>query len=326
MTDIIATDALQIDPAWLAEPLEYSRRTAKIARYFEATRDGARGVPVSFQVSLTDKCFNRCVMCSHPSRPANSIRAVDWLDFLAVLPVPPESVCYSGGDPLAHPDFNHVMRWHVNRDIPFGLTISGFVPQHIDMDLLSCAAWVRVSLDAVTPEVYEAVRGHTPVAKILAGIDKMLVAGVNVCLGITAHSGNQHDIPNVLAWAASREITDIDVRPVYPDSLEGEPPTDRSIMPFNNCHAALYQLYVDADGSVYPCCITAGDTRATAQGASLGNILRQPWGAIWQSVVAYTKIAVEDLPPICRTCCVQRLSEINHVCGAMQTFSNKSFF
>jgi radical SAM protein with 4Fe4S-binding SPASM domain len=162
---------------------------------------------------------------------------------------------------------------------------------------------------------------------VLHGIDRMLAAGVNVGLGITLHPGNEGQLPKIKEWAATKSITDIDARYAYPKSNPMWPDVDlesRSVMPFNNCHAALYQLYVDSDGSVYPCCITAGDTRSVAQGTALGNIYSEEWSVVWQRVVAYTKRDVSQLPEICRTCCVQRLSEINHTCG--NTPLTPSFF
>jgi len=301
--------------------MKYDRRTAKIASQYPLIAGGRRGAPISMQVALTDSCFNRCIMCDHPSRPQKRIEVRDWLAFMYELQnegLAPESVCYSGGDPMAYRDFNDVMSWHVTNKVAFGATITGFIPPFIDVDLLARAQWVRVSLDAVTPDIYKVVRGHTPVEKVLDGIDVMMEAGTNVCLGITVHAQNERDLPNVLAYAAAKGITDIDTRHVYPDSAAYAPDWSRDIMPFNNCHAALYQLYIDSDGSVYPCCITAGDTRGAPTAAALGNMLTEPWRQVWDRVIDYTKIAVADLPDICRTCCVQRLSEINYVCGEIQ--------
>lgn len=318
-----AVEEVVVDEALLAPALEYSRRTAKVARYYERVRDGRNGAPVSIQVALTDRCYNRCIMCDHPLRTPREIKADQWLQFLAARGSAVESVCYSGGDPMAYRDFNRIMDYHINNDVLFGATITGYVPPFIDLERLRRAAWVRVSLDAVTPEVYAIVRGHTPVEKVLKGIDDMQRAGVNVCLGITVHKANEGDVPNVIDYAHKHGIHDIDVRPVYPESKNGGPGAERNIMPFNNCHAALYQLYIDADGAVYPCCITAGDTRDGPTAQALGNIA-EPWDKVWASVVKFTRVEVENLPDICRTCCVQRLSEINHICGKLSM--SKSFF
>lgn len=310
--------------------MQYDKKTAKVARYFDRVKDGAAGFPISLQVALTDACFNRCIMCDHPSRPQHRMKADDWNFFLrSARDRGLESVCYSGGDPMAYPEINAVMHEHGRTGIEFGMTITGYVPPSVSLALMAGAKWVRCSLDAVTPEVYEKVRGKTPVGKVLASIERMLGAGVKVGLGITLHADNIDDLPNVLDWATEHGINDIETHHIVPDSgpraMKVPEKWNRKIEPFQNCHAVLYQLYIDAQGDVYPCCITAGDAQAAPQAYALGNIFAHSWpGAIWPKVIEYSRIAYKDLPPICRECCIQRLSQINNICG--QIVSEKSFF
>jgi radical SAM protein with 4Fe4S-binding SPASM domain len=307
--------------------MKFDTRTAKVAKYFPLVADGQRGAPISLQVALTDSCFNRCIGCGHPLRVQRKMEVQRYLDFLAALPGPVESVCYSGGDPMAYPEFNAVMRWHVDHGMPFGMTITGYVPPTLDRALLKQAAWIRCSLDAVDEQVYAKVRGKTPLRKVLANIEELIALGANVQLGITVHPDNEAYVADVLEWGKARGITRMDTRYAYPASNPRWPDVDsstRGVQRFNHCHAALYQLYLDSDGSVFPCCITAGDTRAEAQGHALGNVFTQPWSEIWAAVVDYSRRELAQLPEICRTCCVQRLSEINHVCDQLSV--EKSFF
>ena len=175
-----------------------NERVAKIARYWPMVEGGKANMPISFQVALTDSCFNRCIGCGHPSREQKKINVHSWLGFLDSLPHKPESICYSGGDPMAYPDFNEVMRWHIDNGVLFGCTITGYVPPTISMVLLSHAEWVRVSLDAIDPEVYAVVRGKTPLHKVLTCIDIMLLWEVNVELGITLHPANEGQLLKIL--------------------------------------------------------------------------------------------------------------------------------
>lgn len=316
--------------------MNFDRKTAKVARYLDGVRGGKKGSPISLQVALTDACFNRCIMCDHPSRPQYRMELSRWVDTLggfAAMGV--ESVCYSGGDPMAYPQFNAVMEEHIRLGVEFGMTITGYVPRTISMWLLSHAKWVRCSLDAITPEVYEKVRGKTPVHKVLESIQDMLNAEVKVGLGITLHADNIYDLPNVLAWAKAHDITDIETHHIVPDSgvraIRVPEKWERKIEPFQHCHAVLYQLYIDAQGEVYPCCITAGDAQAAPQAYSLGNIFLGGWSFqnnwdenIWPAVVTYSKLNYKELPDICRSCCIQRLSQINSIVD--QIDSSKSFF
>jgi len=239
-----------------------------------------------------------------------------------------ESVCYSGGDPMAYTDFNAVMAEHIILDVKFGMTITGYAPPTIDLSKLAHADWVRVSLDAVTPEVYAKVRGAIPVKRVLESVERMLAAKVPVGLGITLHADNIADLPNVLAFAKEHGITDIETHHIEPESgpraIRVPEKWERKIEPFQRCHATLYQLYIDAQGDVYPCCITAGDAHAAPQAYALGNLWRQEWETIWTAVVEYSELNIKDLPPICRECCIQRLSQINSICDQMET--GKTFF
>lgn len=311
-----------------AMPTMSQERVAKIARYAHEVEGGWREVPISFQVALTDSCFNRCIGCGHPSRVQACMEEGAWVNFLKRLPVLPESVCYSGGDPMAYPFFNDIMRWHIYYGIKFGCTITGYVPKSINMELLAKAFWIRVSLDAIDSDVYAKVRGKTPLTKVMKSIDDMLKAGVNVELGVTLHPANEDQLPRIKAWAKYKGIKNVDVRYAYPQSNPLWKDVDletRAVMPFNTCKAALHQLYIDSDGSVYPCCITAGDTRSAAQSNTLGNIYTGTWSVIWDKVIKYSDITKEHLPEVCRTCCIKRLSEINHVHDYLLT-TTPSFF
>lgn len=310
--------------------MTFDRKTAKVARYYEQVKGGKRGIPISLQVALCDQCFNRCIMCDHPLRVPHKMIAAHWIERLIWFADQGlESVCYSGGDPMAYTDFNAVMETHIKHDVEFGMTITGYVPPTIDLGLLSNAAWVRVSLDAVTPEIYAKVRGHIKVEKVLRSIEAMLAAGVPVALGITLHADNVDDLPNVLAVAAGYGITDIETHHIEPESgprvMRVPEKWERKIEPFQNCHAALYQLYIDAQGDLYPCCITAGDAHATPQAYALGNIWRDSWVLkLWPAVIEYSELNIKDLPEICRSCCIHRLSQINYICGEMK--DGKNFF
>jgi radical SAM protein with 4Fe4S-binding SPASM domain len=304
-----------------------NQRAIKITKYHHKIVGGIRLTPISIQAALTDSCFNRCIGCGHPNRDQKKMDVGKWLGFLESLPNKPESICYSGGDPMAYPDFNKVMEWHIDNDVAFGCTITGYVPTSIDIKLLKMAEWIRVSLDSINPEVYAKIRGKTPLSKVLHCIDDMLEAGVNVQLGITISDYNKDELPKIIKWANAKGITNVDSRYMYPDSMQDtnhKDKTERDVLPFKHCSAVFYQLYVDSDGTVYPCCVTAGDTRSSPQTIGLGNIFENTWLQIWDKVTKYSEREFCDLPKICQTCCVKRLSEINNVCDSIA--NEKSFF
>ena len=46
----------------------------------------------------------------------------------------------------------------------------------------------------------------------------------------------------------------------------------------------------------------------------------------WDRVIDYSKLTIRELPEICRTCCAQRLSQINHVADSLEAAPALSFF
>src|SRR4030067_1172532 len=159
----------------------------KIARYLDSLKYGWRKIPPSLQIGITDHCFNKCIMCGHWQRPNKSVLA--WHDLMSFLAQAKgnglESVCYSGGDPFTYYAINDVMEWHMNNDIKFGFITGGYVPSSIDMSLLKCAQWVRVSLDAIGCDAYANIRGGVLFSEVDNSIKSMIRYGVNVELGIT---------------------------------------------------------------------------------------------------------------------------------------------
>lgn len=146
--------------------------------------------------------------------------------------------------------------------------------------------------------------------------------GVNVELGVTLHAENETQWPKIQAFAEARNIK-IDMRSVYPSSNVVQV-IKRNVVPFNHCAAVLYQLYIGSHGDIYPCCITQGDTKDHSFVKPFGYINDKDWESIWDRVIDYSERDIKALPSICRTCCVQRLSEINHICDSIKT--KKSFF
>ena len=76
-----------------------AKRAVKIMSYLDRVQLGSS--PVSIQAGITDFCFNKCHMCSHHLRENKTqLDATEWIDFLSNRSFV-ESVCYSGGEPLA---------------------------------------------------------------------------------------------------------------------------------------------------------------------------------------------------------------------------------
>lgn len=325
-------------------------RKDKIMRYLDSLKNGYRIFPPSLQVALTDKCFNTCPMCSHWRRKDKQVLSkpaiMDFLEYGESKGL--ESVCYSGGDPFAYKSesLNSIMYWHVANNVNFGFIASGFVPDIVDLELLALSSWVRCSIDDVGDPEYRQSRGGIGWAKVQTSLANMIKAGVNVCFGVTIHKYNQYHIGKVFELAMNLGIKEVrtwvvrnvpEMRPSNPgyvaytlcsfrDRFEKcgiEHNLDQALdilyghseqLPFDHCYACLYQLFIDASGDIYPCCIIAGDTEESAHHPPLGHILDK-WPQMVTQIYKYSTIESEQLPQICGSNCILRLSTINHFAG-----------
>jgi len=210
--------------------------------------------------------------------------AQQWIDFLKQRNMV-KSVCYSGGDPLAHPGFNQIMEWHIHNNLPFSIITAGFIPYHIEMSLLKHASSAAVSLDSIRGTVYKAQRGGViSVVDVKDGIAEMVKAGIRVKLGITVTSINQPYVHEVLQYAQGHGIDKVLVHPAYGSDIDlGINPHDWPdlnlwIYDYHDldtgcqCAVPYYHAFIDAKGDIYHCCITAGDTRKESRSRPLGNI------------------------------------------------------
>lgn len=325
-------------------------REHKILRYMDSIKNGWRKFPPSLQIGLTDYCFNRCIMCGHWKRKNKSrldlARLIESLEYGKDCGL--ESVCYSGGDPFMYgEELNALMQWHIENDVKFGFITAGYVSGDIDLELLSEAEWVRCSLDAVDPDIYKLSRGGISCGKVIESIKMMIANDVNVCLGITIHRGNEANIRDIFDFAISLNIHE--VRAWIVRNADGLEPEDKAQLapmlnvykhlfkmagvdnnigetlsilefgqeqlPFERCYACLFQLFIDANGDVYPCCIIAGDTEDSSNHSPFGNIYRDSWHVIKSWIDNFSKFSSSQLPAICRKNCILRLSTINHFAG-----------
>lgn len=311
------------------------KRRDKIIKY--SGRVGSNMDPVSIQAGITDDCYQECYMCSHYKRKKkHMISAVNWCYFLKFRK-DLESVCYSGGDFLKHPEANEIMEYHLKKGLAFGLLTSGYASDSIDLKLLRHARWVRVSLDTINPWVYHENRGgELTVEMVLKSIHRMKVAGVNVELTITVHKHNSDYLDELFKWACNNQIS-IDIHPIFGRSFTKDEHTaiarwkfhferkgltfqDHQFNKYNftKCASVYYQCFIDAKGDIYPCCNAAGDTRKDERMKPLGNI------SDWDSYLEERNcFYLNELQDFCKNC-IDRFRSINNVCDSIR--NKQSFF
>lgn len=196
--------------------IEYKKPA--VLRYIDSIKRGTREFWPSLQVALTDRCFNKCVMCGHWKRQGTRDDGEYTEQLLKMLNIGLdhglESVGYSGGDPMAVPDvLNKVMKWHADEGVAFGIVTAGYRPKSVDLGLLRGAEWVRASLDSIHPGTYEKVRG-VQVYPFSNSIEEMVSVGVDVGIGLTLSNLNLYSLTNTAEFAASVGVKEFRVWPI----------------------------------------------------------------------------------------------------------------
>ncbi len=118
--------------------------------------------PIYLEIGLSGKCNHRCVFCAFdylgynsPSIDTNSLK--NFLLEAAQYGV--KSVLYSGeGEPLLHEKVSEIIVYTKECGIDVAITTNGvFLDERILTECLPSLTWMRVSLNAGTPETYAKV-------------------------------------------------------------------------------------------------------------------------------------------------------------------------
>jgi MoaA/NifB/PqqE/SkfB family radical SAM enzyme len=143
-------------------------------------RHGAQIVPTHVQLILSDLCNQDCHFCSYrmssglssemfpdengnrnPNRRIPMPKALEILDDCAMLGV--KAIQFTGGgEPTVHPDHLLIFEYAQNIGLETALVTNGIIFRDGWEGILPRMKWVRVSIDASSPDQYAAVRRVKP--------------------------------------------------------------------------------------------------------------------------------------------------------------------
>ncbi len=147
------------------------------------------------EISLTDRCQCRCSHCFAATKaPGNELATADvetLLEDLARLGV--IEVCFSGGEPLLHPDIIPLVTSAARKGFLVRLISNGIL---LDENMVVALkrvglGWCSVSLDGPTPIIHNAFRGYP-------GCFESAVDGLRHLV--------RHDVPCSIITVARREL------------------------------------------------------------------------------------------------------------------------
>lgn len=271
---------------------------SKIAFYhkqIEMLKRGKFVSPVTCEVDPSNRCNLNCNFCMFKEY-RNDLRVDMGLDMfdslvseLRMLGV--KSITFTGGgEPMMNRLLPRMAKFAVDSGLEVGLVTNGTLLKTLEDP--QQYQFIRVSLDAATPETYGKVKRVDGMVfnHVLRNIELLVDSGAFVGISYVVSEYNSHEINEARAMANVLGVEYIQFKPAWhngssyemPDEVHDE--LDRSIA--MNRYKAVNGLpcvvaglvgIVGADGSVYYCCQHRGKTPFR-----LGNLRDEGFGIIWR--------------------------------------------
>jgi MoaA/NifB/PqqE/SkfB family radical SAM enzyme len=146
---------------------------------FEKIKKEGWCFPATLSFLLNDSCNHRCIGCdaidfkSNKSFPFERVPAL--IKDLKEMDCMNVEFC-GGGEPTLHPDFEKIVKLFYENDFILGLITNGSLIREkiIDTDFLKCFNWIRISLDAATPEMHKRIHGTNDFNQIVQNIKDLV--------------------------------------------------------------------------------------------------------------------------------------------------------
>ncbi len=161
----------------------------KILYYKEKIRmllSGRIPIPVCVEIDPVDGfCNHCCVDCSCGSNPKKAMRQISTNVLIPAINEMAEigikGIEWVGGsEPTLHPDISLFLTTAFISGIKNGLITNGILLPRITQNALNGELeYIRISLDAGSPEIYRQVHGVDHFSLVLANIKRLISAGVN---------------------------------------------------------------------------------------------------------------------------------------------------
>lgn len=215
------------------QPMKLLRHSDRV----EASLRGDVVFPISVELDLSNVCPHDCPFCSFGTSASGGYRQKHWVMLYGprVMTLLSElnecgvqSVTFTGGgEPLVHPQAAAIFQRATSVGLQWGLVTNGQLLDRV-MDELGGATFVRVSLDAGTPETHHKTHGlpkgryaYTQIVQHMANLRRTwptLTMGASFCV-------MDENIKEI--YKAAKDVRDaganyLEVRPTFPTEWRGD--------------------------------------------------------------------------------------------------------
>jgi cyclic pyranopterin phosphate synthase len=179
------------DDLWNIDGTKMHLHPARVAQWLEAGDDWEKAkkvYPIYYEITTSAACNHRCTFCSvdaigYPAILIDETVICDRMAEAKRLGV--KSVMFAGtGEPLVHKRIDRIHTGAVTSGLDTAFTTNGVLLDRLES--INYASWVKVSLNAGSPETYAAVH-QTDIKdwdKVWAGIRNAVKRKGNCTLGV----------------------------------------------------------------------------------------------------------------------------------------------
>ncbi len=306
---------------------------------FDAPFSARPTAPYRMDLALTYRCNNDCAHC-YNGRPRDypELTTAQWktvLDKLWDLGIP--HIVFTGGEPTLYPDLPELIAHAEGNGQITGLNTNArrlSDPGFVDALVSAGLDHVQITLESHDPEIHNAIVGRRGAWKqTVQGLRNALGSPLYVMTNTTLLQSNSPHLAETLDFLAAEGVPTVGLNALIyaghgltvgtglrerelPPLLDlARQKTDRHgqkliwYTPTQYCHfdpqqlelgvkgctAALYNMCVESDGSVLPC---------QSYYQPVGNILHDPWDAIWNHELCIRLRERQYVPAVCHDCAI----------------------
>lgn len=259
----------------------------------EAAVEGEVVMPVTCEIDLSNRCQLDCSFCMYKDFRKKNSGLLPWTLYVKLIrdlaSAGVRSATFTGGgEPLTHPNFSVFVDIAKFSGLEVGLITNGVAAELI-LEEASKFKFVRVSLDAGTPETYAKIKGRSYFYRVLQNVRKLVYSGVTVGISFVVCEENKHEIPLIEKIGVDLGVKYVQIKPAWINgsvfsgysaksselSLISSRARAKDLLP---CAVASLVGVVSATGDVYYCCQHRGNPKYR-----LGNLADDCFPALWES-------------------------------------------
>lgn len=287
---------------------------------------------ITVELDLTNFCNNKCPKCAgwnvELTKDELSLDVVKKV-INDIIDIGAKAIIFTGGgEPTIHKNFLEILQYTSSKKfLEIGLISNGLLlTDKIAEECVKYCTWIRVSLDAGSPDIYKKNHGLNNLffEKVCSNIQNLIFLKKNMnsncTIGVGYLTGDDSDINDMKKFChimnsykvdyaqfrpfhySSKDLSNIikelekDFECVTASWQKYSNMCENVKRSYDKCYGVNFTTTICADGNVYICCHMRG-----IQKYIIGNIKNNSLRDIWKNRKnIFNKIDFKDCPPLCR--------------------------